>query len=66
MLKCPKCNNTKSFMCDIKGIGNYDQETDSFIEVGDFELTADGGGVSCLKCGHSAERSEFEVEGDDE
>ena len=62
MLKCPKCGNAKSFMCDIKGIGRYEQDIDSFIEVGDFELTEDGGGVSCLNCGHSAERSEFEVE----
>lgn len=62
MLKCPECGNTKSFMCDIKGVGKYDQDADWFIEVGEVGFPEDGGGVSCLKCGRSAERSEFEVE----
>lgn len=62
MLKCPKCGNTKSFMCDIKGIGMYDQEHDSFVEVGDFDFPENGGSMSCRECGYDAERSEFEVE----
>lgn len=65
MLKCPKCGNTKSFMCDIEGIGMCDQEHDSFVEVGNFDFTANGGSVSCRGCGYDAERYEFEVEGDD-
>lgn len=53
-LKCPVCGNMEKFVCDIIGMAHYDQTTDSFTEVGDFDINTEHGYVCCLKCKHQA------------
>lgn len=60
MLTCPNCSNEKTFACDIKGIANYNQETNEFNNIRNLDINDEAGIVTCKECGFSASVEEFE------